>query len=436
MTGTGYNPNHSASGGEHSETPVTRRGSVAELFCGFGGLSLGLEQAGFDISVGADVEPVNTATHEYLFGYGKSLRLDLFENQAKAIRNALPANHDLDTLALGRTPDAIVGGPPCQGVSQIGRRDPGDPRNRLMDSFINHGIELGVSFMLMEQVPSILQPQNAEHLDHMRETLHRAGYSLVDPKVLRAVDFGVPQRRERCFFLIHRNDRPAPEYPKPTHGAGEDFFLHPTPTVTDAFDALAEASEYDELWDRDWAHTGILTPSTRYGRLMAGLENDEGDLGYKRAWRRDRLTCSQLTRHEPQSIARFEATAPGGSERISRRHRLDPNGQSLTLRAGSGADHGSFTAVVPIHPSGRRVITAREAARLHSIADWVQFSKTKIWAYRQIGNSVPPLLGRAVASSIIKAAGLAPAAPSDVMPLGDEKLLEVANPVFRKKIAA
>src|SRR3546814_1569187 len=78
---------------------------------------------------------------------------------------------------------------------------------------------------------------------------------------------------------------------------------------------------------------------------------------------------------------------------ISRRHRLAPDGLSLTLRAGSGADHGSFTAVVPIHPKGTRVITAREAARLHSIPDWVQLSKTKIWAYRQIGNSVQ--IGRA-----------------------------------------
>src|SRR3546814_1859233 len=106
---------------------------------------------------------------------------------------------------------------------------------------------------------------------------------------------------------------------------------------------------------------------------------------------------------------------------FSRRHRLDPDGLSLTLRAGSGADHGSFTAVVPIHPKGTRVVTAREAARLHSIPDWVQLSKTKIWAYRQIGNSVPPLLGRAVARSIMNAAGLAPAAPVDIVPLGDER---------------
>lgn len=417
-----------------SENP-TRRGHAVELFSGFGGLSLGLEQAGFNVDVGVDVEPVNTATHEYLFSYGKSLTLDLMENQSKAIRKALPAGQDIDAIVLGRTPDAIIGGPPCQGISAIGRRDPNDPRNQLMDSFVEHGIELGVGYMLMEQVPTLLQPQNAEHLDHLREKLFQAGYSMVEPRALRAIDFGVPQRRERVFLLIHRNDRAAPEYPEPTHGEADDFFLHPTPRVRDAFDGLPDADNYEELWNRDWVETGLLTPETRYGRIMAGLENDADDLSYKRPFRRDILTCSQRTVHESKSVDRFSATAPGGNEPISRRHRLDPNGLSLTLRAGSGSEHGSFTAVVPIHPKGTRVITAREAARLHSIPDWVQLSKTKIWAYRQIGNSVPPLLGRAVARSIMNAAGLAPAAPSEIMPLGDEALLYAANSTAKRKAA-
>src|SRR3546814_18498945 len=106
----------------------------------------------------------------------------------------------------------------------------------------------------------------------------------------------------------------------------------------------------------------MISPETRYGRIMACLENDAEDLSYKRPFRRDILTCSQRTVHEPKSIGRFLETAPGGSEPISRRHRLDPDGLSLTLRAGRGADHGPFTAAVPIHPKGTTVITARDAA--------------------------------------------------------------------------
>ncbi|AXK44012.1 DNA cytosine methyltransferase [Erythrobacter aureus] len=413
----------------------TRRGRVVELFSGFGGLSLGLEQAGFDIDVGVDNEPVNTATHEYLFSYGKSLTLDLMENQSKAIRNALPAGEDIDTLALGRTPDAIIGGPPCQSISAIGKKDPNDPRTKLMDSFVQHGIEMGVGYMLMEQVPTLLQQQNAPILDDLRETLFRAGYSMVEPRTLRAIDFGVPQRRERVFLLIHRNDRAAPEYPQPTHGEGEDLWLHKTPTVRDAFDGLADADDFDELWDRDWVDIDPIAPTSRYGMQMAGLVNDADDLSYKRDWRRDRLTCSQRTRHEPASVERFAATAPGGNEPTSRRHRLDPDGLSLTLRAGSNAEHGSFTAVVPIHTKGTRVVTAREACRLHSVPDWVRLSTSKIQAYRQLGNSVPPLLGRAIGSSIAKAAGLAPAAPSEVVPLGDESLLQPIRSAPKRKAA-
>lgn len=419
---------------------TTRRGLMVETFAGMGGLSLGMEQAGFDVQVAVDVEPVNTAVHEYLFGYGSSLTLDLMEDQTRAIRAALPAGAEIDALAMGRDAEAILGrrpldlvagGPPCQGVSAIGRRDPNDPRNLLMDSFVDHGIALGARYMVMEQVPTLLQPQNAEHLDHLRERLRRGGYSLVEPRVMRAIDFGVPQRRERVFLLIHRADQVAPTYPEPTHGDGGDLFLRPTPTVADALDGLADADDHDDLWERDWTLVDPCAPTGWYGRMMTGLENDPEDLSYRRPWRRDVLTCSQRTRHEPESVARFLATPPGGNEKISRRHRLDPNGQSLTLRAGSNAEHGSFTAVVPLHIKGSRVVTAREAARLHSIPDWVRMSATKIWAYRQIGNSVPPLLGRAIGRQIALAAGLAPAAPTEIVELGNEALLHVANTVRR-----
>src|SRR3546814_2724230 len=113
-------------------------------------------------------------------------------------------------------------------------------------------------------------------------------YSMVEPQVLRAIDFGVPQRRERAFLLIHRNDRAAPEYPKPTHGEADDFFLHPTPRVRDAFDGLHDADDYDVLWNRDWAETGTISPETRYGRIMACPENDATDLSYQLTLRRDK----------------------------------------------------------------------------------------------------------------------------------------------------
>ena len=397
---------------------TTRRGSTVDLYAGWGGLSLGMEQAGFDVDLAVDILPENVETHGAMFSYGRHAAMDLSENRSREMRSILGNNAEIDALTFGRTPDAVVGGPPCQGISAMGRRDPDDPRNKLMDGFVDHLVSLGARYGIMEQVPTLLEPRNAEHLDHLRERLHAGGYAMVAPRVLRAVDFGVPQRRERVFLLIHRFDQKAPEYPIPTHGPGGGLWSKPTPTVAHAFDGLPDADQYDDLWRRDWTRAGHPQPEGWYGRVMRCLENDPEDLGYRRAWRPDLLTCSQRTQHEQASIDRFCATPPGGSEKTSRRHRLDPDGQALTLRAGTGPDKGSFTAVMPIHPKGTRVVTVREAARLHSIPDWVLLSPSKILAYRQIGNSVAPLLGRAVGRAVAKAAGLAPAAPNEVIEYG------------------
>lgn len=393
---------------------ATRRGTCIDLFAGWGGLSLGLEQAGFDINVSADDKPDNAATHHRNFGYGKSLLLDLSDDRTRELKRAFGSD-DPDSVVLGQSIDAIVGGPPCQGISIIGNKLADDPRNRLMVSFVDHVASLQARYGVMEQVPALLADRNGALLDQLRAHLFERGYRLVAPRVLKAVDFGVPQRRERVFLLIYREDQQAPAYPLPTHSDTPDFLLRPTPTVADAFDGLPDADDYPELWNRHWVRAAFPAPTTRHGRLMRCLENDPDDLSYRRLWDPTILTCSQLTRHEPDSIARFLSTRPGGSEPISRRHRLDLKGTSLTLRAGSDALRGSFTSVVPIHPKGSRVITVREAARLHGIPDCIQPSETKILGFRQIGNSVPPPLAAAVGREVMKAAGLSPAQPSEVL---------------------
>jgi DNA (cytosine-5)-methyltransferase 1 len=393
---------------------TTRRGRAIDLFAGMGGLSFGLEQAGFDIQVSADDKPENAQVHHANFGYGSSLTLDLSEDRTREIRQAFGSD-DPDIVTIGQQVDAVVGGPPCQGISQAGLKLEDDPRNRLMVSFVDHVASLGARYGVMEQVPTLLGERNAPLLDELREHLRRRGYAMVDPRILRAVDFGVPQRRERVFLLIHREDQVPPCYPMPTHSVDPDFLLHRTPTVADALEGLPDADDHPELYDRHWARVSHPAPTSRYGMSMRGLLNDADDLSYRRLWDAGVMTCSQLTRHEPDSVSRFLAVRPGGSEPISRRHRLDPDGTSLTLRAGSDALRGSFTSVVPIHPKGTRVITVREAARLHGFGDHVQLSPVKIRGYRQIGNSVIPAMGRAVGRSIMQAAGLSPSAPTEVL---------------------
>jgi DNA (cytosine-5)-methyltransferase 1 len=110
--------------------------------------------------------------------------------------------------------------------------------------------------------------------------------------------------------------------------------------------------------------------------------------------------------HTKKSIDRFAAAEPGTTEKVSRFLRLHLDGICNTLRAGTASDHGAYTAPRPIHPVHPRVITVREAARLHGYPDWFRFHVTKWNGFREIGNSVPALLGRAVGAAILKADGV------------------------------
>ena len=113
-------------------------------------------------------------------------------------------------------------------------------------------------------------------------------------------------------------------------------------------------------------------------------------------------------------------------EPISRFKKLALDGLCNTLRAGTASDRGAFTSPRPIHPTVARVITVREAARLHSYPDWFRFHATKWHGFRQIGNSVPPLLARAVGGQVMQALHTTPEKPTEVLGLGDESLLVIS----------
>ena len=129
--------------------------------------------------------------------------------------------------------------------------------------------------------------------------------------------------------------------------------------------------------------------------------------------------------HSETSIARFRATPNGKVEKISRFLKLDPDGISNTLRAGTPSNRGAFTAPRPIHPEQPRCITVREAARLHSYPDWFRFHSTKWHGFRQIGNSVPPLLARAVAAQLLEVLGVELSQPSEEIILKDSDVLQI-----------
>jgi DNA (cytosine-5)-methyltransferase 1 len=192
--------------------------------------------------------------------------------------------------------------------------------------------------------------------------------------------------------------------------------------VWDAIADLPNADDYDDLVDTDSVNVAFET-SLPYAKQLRGLEDDPSDFAYARHFDLNVLTASLRTDHTELSRQRFAATEWGKTEPVSRFHKLNPEGVCNTLRAGTGSDRGAFTSPRPIHPYHPRVITVREAARLHSYPDWFRFHVTKWHGFRQIGNSVPPRLGRAVASAIREALGVTPIKPEQTIDPGAETLL-------------
>ena len=376
-----------------------------DLFAGAGGLSLGFECAGFDIAAAVEIDPIHCATHEFNFPYCKTICRDVCDIAGSDILRL--AGIDGSEVAV------VFGGAPCQGFSLIGKRALDDPRNALVHHFVRLVLELRPAYFVFENVKGLTVGRQRQVLDEMVDALAGDYDVLLPYRVLNAADYGVPQNRHRLFLIGARKDYPLPNYPQP-HVRRV--------TVREAIGDLPDADDVFELIGRDWAEVRYGQPSD-YARKMRGLVDDPEDLGYRRSFDPSLLTSSLRTAHTDKSRRRFSETKWGKVEPISRFLKLDPEGQCNTLRAGTASDRGAFTSPRPIHPHAHRVVTNREAARLHSYPDWFRFHVTKWHGFRQIGNSVPPLLGQAIAGRIIRALGVSPTVPQQTLTLGDPKLL-------------
>lgn len=379
-----------------------------DLFAGAGGLSLGFEQAGFDIAAAVEIDPIHCATHEYNFPNSTAICASVVDITGEEIRRKAHLG-DADI-------DVVFGGAPCQGFSMIGKRALDDPRNQLVFHFVRLVSELQPKYFVFENVKGLTLGKHAEFLSELIAALGNAGYDVQSPyQVLNAADYGVPQDRKRLFVIGARRGLRVPNYPKPHEQRT---------TVWEAIGDLPDADGFDVLSAVDEVRAKWKTKAT-YAQCLRGLELDAKDFGYAREFDSNILTSSLRTEHTELSKQRFVATEHGKTEPISRFRKLPPDGLCNTLRAGTDSARGAFTSPRPIHPFLPRVITVREAARLHSYPDWFRFHKTKWHGFRQIGNSVPPLLGRAVASEIIKALSLKPRKPKATLQSGDVELLSL-----------
>ncbi|MDD1415927.1 DNA cytosine methyltransferase [Dolichospermum sp. ST_con] len=389
---------------------VKKRPIAVDLFAGAGGMTLGFEQAGFDILASVEIDPIHCAIHKFNFPFWTVLCKSVEDITGKEIRNSSQIHN--------QEIDVVFGGPPCQGFSLMGKRSFDDPRNSLVFHFIRLVLELQPKFFVIENVKGMTVGKHKEFIGEIIDKFENNGYKVNHTyQVLNAANYGVPQNRERLFLLGCRQDLELPNYPEKI-----TFSNQKSPTVWEALQDLPAIESYPELSQQDWVFAEFGQPSN-YAKKLRNLTIEKNNYSYQRQYDHKLLTSSLRTNHSPESMERFASTPHGKIEKISRFHKLDPDGLCNTLRAGTPSNKGAFTSPRPIHPFIPRCITVREAARLHSYPDWFRFHPTKWHGFRQIGNSVPPLLAQAVAEEIIKSLGIEPSQTKCVKELGDISLL-------------
>jgi DNA (cytosine-5)-methyltransferase 1 len=334
---------------------MRRPSTGIELFCGCGGLSTGFLDAGIKIAAGFDIDRRAIEAYDYNHSCrgSRGFVIDL----ARASGAELFAKAGLSKI------DLLVGGPPCQPFSIVGkRRGSDDKRADLILHFLRLAEELSPQAIVFENVPNFAKIDEGRLYDRLMCGLQQYGY-WTSARIIAAADFGVPQLRRRLLIIGARDSEL--KFPNETHGANGTL-KEPKRKYLSARDALDD-----------------LPPAGYFGEC--GVYNHEP------------------TEHTPEMLARLATLEPGQREAGSFHDRLHPDRPSFTLRAGTG----NFSPLRPIHYWYDRVITVRESARLQGFRDefiWPDWIP-RLQQYRQVGNAVPPPLAAAIARSMSKQLG-------------------------------
>lgn len=369
---------------------------VLDFFAGAGGLSEGLRIAGLDVIYANEIDKWAKMTYERNHPETIFRCCDIADVTPDSVYDDI---HKVFNLELDDI-DIMAGGPPCQGFSIIGQRNIDDPRNRLFREFLRLVQQIQPKAFIMENVFGLLSMQNGKVKDEIIEAFTTAGYNVAEPRVLTAADFGVPQIRKRVFFLGIRIDlsQMPLKYPVATHASrtvcNRQNGLTPYITVGEALSDLPENVVESTGIDAGEPIDYCSRPRNSYQQMIRGTENAVYNHHTKRLLdtRMERIT--RLTEGAIKSALPQEFQA-GGHENKYRR--LSSNEPSPTLTAHMSKDLSDF-----IHPRYNRPITVREAARIQSFPDSYIFVGSEFQQLKQIGNAVPPLLGAAVARTVIQ----------------------------------
>lgn len=354
-----------------------------DLFSGAGGLGAGVEAAGWTVVAAVDNDRTALETHQSNFR-GLALDVDMSDREqvAALIERIQPLGIDL-----------VAGGPPCQPFSRAGRakirslvnegvRKKEDPRKELWRSFVDVVLAVGPRAVLMENVPDMAIGDDLTVIREIATLLEQAAY-IVDYRLLDAWRYGVPQHRKR-FILQARNDGVVPVWPEPAATR---------PTVRDAIADLPALN--GTTGAREMRYAG--KPSSALAKMLRG--DAQSGVIYDHMTRPVRaddreafelMTSSTLYSDLPERLRRYRSDTFNDKYK-----RLDWDDLSRTITA-----HISKDGYWYIHPAEHRTLTVREAARIQTFSDNFRFAGTRSDAFRQIGNAVPPSLGRYVAEAV------------------------------------
>lgn len=331
-----------------------RRPVAVDLFAGPGGLSVGFRQAGYRVAFSADSDRDAAQTYRFNHPGVPVVETDVSRLKGKDILRYAG-------LRKGEV-DVLLGGPPCQGYSQAGKRDPGAEQNLLYRHFARIGKELDARLLIMENVPGVQNVRGRQFIRDIRSYFLRRGLEARD-FLLNAASYGVPQSRTRVVLLAARKGSRIGSKlsaPAPTHAlsAGEDSDEPLAVTVKVALGGLPIRASGQGRDVDEWNGTPVYNHvSMKHSKAVTAkirdIKSGSGPLSYRR-----------LTLNQPSS----------------------------TIIAGHRA--------LPVHPTANRTITAREAARLQSFRDDYRFLGPRGNWPLQVANAVPPLLAEALAKHV------------------------------------
>lgn len=384
-------------------TIVSTVSAIFDLFCGTGGFSAGFEAANpgqFQTTLGIDVLKDSLATFSANHSNAHTLRQDIRTVSCSEIE-------ELTGIRAGKL-GVLIGGPPCQGFSSIRpfrSSDKDDPRNTLFEQYANFVNYFRPPVFVMENVVGLATHNHGDTIQQMEECFASAGYDC-EWRILNAAHFGVPQKRERLILIGAERGIPI-VFPEHTHFCNSSTIGHRNrdrmhlpedlPLFSQGHTLPEALSVMDAIGDLPIIASGEV--ATKYDRRA---EN-----AYQRARRSRRrsLELHDSTRHTPKMLEIIKHSGPNIS--CIPKHLISSGFSSCYSRL--SADDPSVTITVNfvhpasnrcIHPIADRALTPREGARLQSFDDDFQFCGTRSQLVKQIGNAVPPLLGRAIGRAV------------------------------------